>query len=137
MKKHLTAILITTIVVLTSVILFAQRGAQNYDAKTETTLKGTVEKVMEQTGGRGFNGIHLELKAADATYEVHVGPSAYVTKQGFSFAKGDEIEVTGSKGTMGGKQVILARQIKKGDKTLTLRNAHGIPEWSGGGPRPQ
>jgi hypothetical protein len=138
MVKCRTAILIITMVVLASVIALAQRGGgRNYDPKTETTLKGTVQKVIETTGKRGFNGVHLDLKAGDTSYEVHVGPSAYVSKEGFSFATGDQIEVTGSKVMMGGKDVIIARDIKKGDKTLALRNAQGIPAWSGGRGRQQ
>jgi hypothetical protein len=42
-------------------------------------------------------GTHLELKTDAAAIEVHVGPEAFVTKQGFSFEKGDVITVTGSK----------------------------------------
>ncbi len=137
MVKHRTPILVVVAVALASIASLAQRGGRNYDPKTETTVKGSVENVMQQTGQRGFSGIHLDLKSADGTYEVHVGPSAYVEKQGFSFAKGDEIQVTGSKVTMGGKEVIIAREIKKGDKTLSLRDAQGIPQWAGGGPHPQ
>lgn len=137
MAKYRTAILITAIVVLASILSLAQRGARNYDPKTETTVKGTVENVTEQTGRRGFSGIHLGLKTADATYDVHVGPSAYVTQKGFSFVKGDEIEVVGSKVTMAGKDVVLAREIKKGDRTLPLRDAQGFPLWSRGGRRSQ
>jgi DNA/RNA endonuclease YhcR with UshA esterase domain len=137
MAKYRIPILLSIIVVLTSALLFAQRGARNYNPNTETTLKGTVQKVSETAGKRGFNGTHLEFKSGDTTYNVHVGPSAYIAKQGFTFAPGDEIEVTGSKVNMGGSEVIIARQIKKADKTLVLRNAQGIPEWSGGMQRAQ
>jgi len=107
-------------------------GNRNYNPSTETTVKGTVEAVDQATGRRGFNGTHLELKTADGVYSVHLGPSSYIANQGFSFAKNDEIEVTGSKVTMNGKDTILAREVKKGGKTLTLRNVQGIPAWSGG-----
>jgi DNA/RNA endonuclease YhcR with UshA esterase domain len=137
MVKHRTPILLVVAVILASALALAQRGARNYNPNTETTVKGTVENVMQQNGSRGFSGMHLELKAGDTTYDVHVGPSAYVSNQGVSFAKGDEIEVTGSKVTMNGKEDVVARQIKKGDKTLVLRNAQGIPQWSRGGPPPQ
>ncbi|HZQ67325.1 MAG TPA: hypothetical protein VFA68_02305 [Terriglobales bacterium] len=64
--------------------------------------------------------------------EVHVGPSDYIQKQQFSFAKGDQIEVTGSKVQMQGTAVLLAREIKEGGKTLVLRDASGVPKWAGG-----
>jgi hypothetical protein len=33
---------------------------------------------------------------------------------------------------MAGKEVVFAREITKDGKTLVLRNAQGVPEWSGG-----
>jgi hypothetical protein len=33
---------------------------------------------------------------------------------------------------MGGAESIIAREVVKGDKTLTLRGKNGIPEWSRG-----
>lgn len=103
-----------------------------YDPSTETTVKGTVEKVMEVTGKQGWNGTHLSLRTHDQTYDVHVGPSDYVSKNGFTFSTGDQIEVIGSKVKVGGVDTIIAREIKEKGKTLTLRDSNGIPKWSGG-----
>jgi hypothetical protein len=83
-----------------------------------------------QMGRRNHMGLHLTLKTENATYTVLVGPVQFVKDKGFAFAKGDEIEVTGSKVKYG--DALIAREIKKGDKTLTLRNEQGIPEWSRG-----
>jgi hypothetical protein len=58
-----------------------------------------------------------------------------VTSQQFQFAKGDAITVTGSKVRIAGQDVIIAREIKKGDQVLTLRDAKGFPLWSGRGRR--
>jgi hypothetical protein len=112
-------------------------GRRNYDPKTEVTVKGTIEEVQQQEGRRGWTGTHLLLKTDSGTLAVHVGPSAYIAKQQFSFAKGDAIEVLGSKVTMAGKDTLLAREITKDGKTLVLRNAQGIPEWAGGWRRNQ
>jgi hypothetical protein len=43
--------------------------------------------------------------------------------------KGDTIEISGARVTMGGRRVILAREIRKGDQTWTLRDADGRPRW--------
>lgn len=143
---------------LTGTAAFAQMGAgqgmdqgrmmMKYDPSTEVTVKGTVEEVqgasnpmsqggmMSQGGtmgskkGMGRMGTHLMLKTQDGTLTVIVGPSRFIADKGFSFAKDDQIEVTGSKLKYQGKDEILAREIKKGDKLLTLRNAQGVPEWS-------
>ena len=108
------------------------KGMRNYDPKTEVTVQGTIEDVQQQSGKTGWSGTHLLLKTDAATLDVHVGPSAYISKKQFTFAKGDTIEVVGSKVAISGKEALLAREITKNGKTLVLRNAEGIPEWSGG-----
>src|ERR1039458_4921156 len=65
------------------------RARRSYDPSTETTVKGTVEKVLEVPGRQGWNGIHLTLRVDNQTYDVHVGPSDYVSKNGFAFSDGD------------------------------------------------
>jgi hypothetical protein len=107
-------------------------GARLYDPSTETTVKGTVDEVLQQTGRHGFSGTHLVLKTDSENVTVHVGPSSYISAQGFSFAKGDALAVTGSKVKMGDQDVLLAREIKKNGKVLTLRDAQGFPKWSRG-----
>ncbi len=106
-------------------------GMPNYDPKTEVTVKGTIEDVQQQQGRHGWMGTHLLLKTDSGTLDVHAGPSGYITENHFSFAKGDSIEVIGSKVTIQDKDALLAREIVKDGKTLTLRNAQGIPQWSG------
>jgi hypothetical protein len=83
--------------------------------------------------GRNQTGTHLIVKSDGGTFDAHLGPTRFLAKNNFSFAKGDQVEIIGSKVKMGGADALLARQVKKGDRTLTLRNAQGIPVWSGGG----
>ena len=76
--------------------------------------------------------MHLILKTDTATFDVHLGPSSYIAQQKFTFAKGDTIEVVGSKVMIADKEALLAREITKDRKTLVLRNAQGVPQWSRG-----
>ncbi len=108
-------------------------GMRNYDPSTEVTVKGTVSEVQQQAGKQGWQGTHLVLKTDAGELRVHVGPSSYIASQGFAFAKGDNVEVTGSKVKFGEQEAVLAREIKKDGKVLTLRDAQGIPKWSRGG----
>ncbi|MBZ5667562.1 MAG: hypothetical protein LAO30_23565 [Acidobacteriia bacterium] len=107
-------------------------GRANYDPKTETKVSGTVEDVQQYSRGGWRTGTHLTLKTDSETLDVHVGPSQYVSSKQFSFAKGDQIEVLGAKVKIGDADVLIAREITKAGKTLTLRNAQGIPLWSRG-----
>ena len=43
------------------------------------------------------------------------------------------MSVTGSKLTTGKGDVILAAEVKSGNKTVTLRDAQGVPVWRGQG----
>lgn len=106
------------------------KGMPLYDASTEVTLRGTVERVESQIGKMGWNGTHLVVRFDAETLTVHVGPSPYLVQQGFIFAEGDFIEVTGSKVEFEGRDVLVGREIRKGDRVLTLRNRQGIPAWS-------
>jgi len=108
----------------------AQRGGRIYDASTETTVHGTVTAVNTVTGRRGWNGVHLIVQSGDEKSEVHIGPSTYISSKGFTFAKGDQIEVVGSKVTLNGANTLIAREITKEGKVLTLRDKQGFPLWS-------
>lgn len=110
----------------------AQRSGRLYDPAKETTLTGKVTAVNTTTGRRGWNGVHLTVQASEGTYDVHVGPAAYLTQQGFSFAEGDQVEIVGSKMDFNGAPAVIAREVKRGDKVLSLRDKQGIPLWSRG-----
>jgi hypothetical protein len=105
------------------------RNMRMYNPATETTLRGTVEAVTQPERGQ-MMGTHLTIKAGDETREVMLGPSVFISRKGFSFAKGDSIEVTGSRVTMGVMEFVIAREVVKDSKTLTLRDKTGKPEWA-------
>jgi hypothetical protein len=109
-----------------------------YDVKTETTMRGTVESLetVAGMGGRGhrsMGGTHLVLKTEKDAVGVHVGPTAYLAEKGIALATGDVLEITGSRLSIDGEPVLIAKQITKGNATWTLRDASGRPVWSGRG----
>ena len=128
----------TVLVALSAVGLYAQSGkgltpgSRMYDPNTETTFKAVVQEVKEVPGPGHGTGTHLTVKSGNDVYDVHVGPTWYLKQQKYTFATGDEVEVTGSKVKYQGADVIIARQIKKDGGVWTLRNARGIPLWSRG-----
>jgi hypothetical protein len=119
-----------------SILLMAQpqRPGRFYNPETVVTVSGEVQNVETRTfGPSGFGLIVLLLKTDKETISVNVGPEQYVSSQNFKFEKGDKIEVKGSKVEIRGENVILAAEIRKGDKVLKLRDENGMPLW--GGPR--
>jgi hypothetical protein len=111
--------------------------ARGFDPATITTVSGEVTAVDRRQGRRVSEGVHAELKTSDGTLDVHLGPAAYLSQQKLDLAKGDQIEVTGSKVQFGGKPALIAQQVKKGETSITLRDESGRPVWaaSGRGPR--
>jgi hypothetical protein len=134
MRRAKFSILIFALTIaLSATLALAQkgRGQRQYDPSTETTVTGTVEEVKKVAGQRGGpGGTHLMIKTAQGSLEVHLGPTSYLEKQQFTFAKGDQVEVIGSKVKIESADVVIAREVKKGGKTLTLRDAQGVPVWS-------
>lgn len=115
------------------------RPGPRYDMTTEATVSGTVQSVEQVAGPgggrgrRGLGGTHLELKTADDTLVVHLGPTAYLSGQKVLIAAGDTVEIVGSRVTVDGDKVFIARVVKKGDQSWTLRDAAGRPLWRGRG----
>ena len=113
------------------------KGGRHWAPATVETVSGEVVDVQQVPLPNGkAHGTHLVLKTdAAAALEVALGPSWYVDKQAVKIAKGDRVDVKGSRVTIGGKPMVLAAEVKKGDQTLVLRNADGIPAWSGASKR--
>jgi len=103
-----------------------------YDPKTVETVSGLVTGVEKFTPARGGSaGVHLQLKTDKGTISVHLGPSWYLENQEAQVEAKDKIEVTGSRITLDGKDVLIAAEVKKGDGVLKLRDENGIPLWAG------
>ena len=106
-------------------------GTRLYDPDTVTTLRGTAADVAVVPGRRGRGGLHVTLEGDGKATEVHVGPTWFVQQQGLGLAKGDSVEITGSLVESDGKSILIAREVKKGAKTFTLRDERGVPMWAG------
>ncbi len=126
--------LITFVLLITAALSSAaQQGRMmmgHYDPKTEITIQGTVDKINRIVNANMPVGIHLVVKAANEAVEVHLGPEPFVEKT-MAFKEGDAIEVVGSKVTMMGRTVVIAREVKRGDVLLKLRDERGVPLWPG------
>lgn len=125
-------LVLAAVAVLAAPSVWAQRRQRpRYDASAEITVKGTVEEVRER-GPEGRTRTLLVVKTGDQTLNVSLGPSSFVADSKIKFAQGDEVEVTGAKMNFRGNEMLMARTVKKGDQTLTLRDKNGRPKWSQG-----
>jgi len=100
-----------------------------YDSATETKIKGVVEelKFVPSTGGKP--AAYLKVKVGQDAVQVFLCPKSFLDEMGASFKPADAVEITGSKVKQDSADLILAREVVKGDDTLTLRFKDGKPAW--------
>ncbi len=103
-----------------------------FDPTTMTTIQGEITDIRRNALGR-HEGVHLLVAMGSESVSIHLGPSFYVDAQALKLAKGDRIEVKGSRTTFGGAPAIIAVEVRRGDEVLTLRDGNGIPLWRGRG----
>ncbi|MDJ0743165.1 MAG: hypothetical protein QNJ32_07365 [Xenococcaceae cyanobacterium MO_167.B27] len=106
------------------------RYSTRYDLNKLETLNGEVVSIDTYTSRRGVSqGVHLLVNTGKETLEVHLAPSWYLEDQDFAIAPEDKIVITGSRINIDGEEAVIARQIKKGNETLILRDETGFPLW--------
>ena len=81
------------------------------------------------TKGHEKEIVHLVMKNGDEAVDIYLCPKSFMDDMGVTFNKGDEIAFTGSKVKLGGADMILAREVVKGQDTLVLRDDKGKPVW--------
>jgi hypothetical protein len=112
------------------VLGFAQK-APKYDKTAETKLAKVVVDDVKTVTVNGQERVSLMVKDGAETVEVYVAPKSFLADMSTEFAKGDQVDITGSKvKTEGGTTLMLAREVVKGDNTLVLRDKAGEPVWS-------
>ena len=109
--------------------LKSNSGAPKYDLKAETKLNGTLEevKVFDLATRKDF--VQLILKSAEGKIVVYVCPKPFQEEIGITFSKGDAITITGAKVKQEESEVILARELVRGQDTVQFRDSKGNPVW--------
>jgi hypothetical protein len=105
-------------------------GPPKYDLHTETKRKVTVEEVKLPPKGSEKEVAHLTVKGETDSVDVYLCPKSFFDAMGMSFSKGDEVMLTGSKVKYGEADLVLAREVVKGNDTFLLRDEKGNPVWA-------
>lgn len=150
--KRMASLMIITVFILTASLAVAGPGRWGgrgsggwgmgtpyqgmYNPATQETIAGEVVGLEKTVPMRRMNeGLAAVVKTEKETVTVHLGPTWYLERLDEKIGKGDQVEVKGVRTTLAGKAVILAAEVKKGDKVLVLRDASGVPVWAGWGMR--
>jgi Flp pilus assembly protein CpaB len=105
-----------------------------YDTATNIDVMVVVVDVKDVPVGSPLNGTHLMVrpemsKNNSETTDVYLAPDDYLKDFGCHFAKGDRIQVKGSKVRFNGAAAVLAREVRLEATTVYLRDDHGVPYW--------
>jgi hypothetical protein len=73
---------------------------------------------------------HLLVKVGAETFDVYLCPKAFLDDMGVNFNQGEEIVLTGSRIKQGEAELILAREVVRGNDALVLRDEKGNPIWN-------
>lgn len=125
---------LSRLALLLAMLLPANRGSAQsqippYDPATAIDFSGTVEDIRDVTDPPPAKGVHLSVRAGDAVFDVFLGPADFVRDFEAAYRKASQIDVKGWKVKFGAATVIIAREIRKGEITLSLRDRQGHPLW--------
>ena len=130
MSKYMRVTVLVVLALALAALAFAQK-APKYDKTTETKLAKVVIDEVKTVTVNGQERVSLVIKDGAETVEVYVAPKSFLADMSTEFAKGDQVEITGSKvKTEDGTTLMLAREVVKGNNTLVLRDKVGEPVWS-------
>jgi hypothetical protein len=104
------------------------RYTRLYDPATVVTVQGAlVDKENVDLDGDAQT-VLIELSSAGGFITAVLAPENFLNRR-VSLGVTDQVEVTGSRVMLGGRRVIVARSIRKGSKTVGLREESGRPLW--------
>ncbi|HUJ24231.1 MAG TPA: hypothetical protein VLX58_21995 [Bryobacteraceae bacterium] len=101
-----------------------------YNTGAVVDVSATVIETREVPRTSPLSGVHLSVKAEGEVTDVYLGPADFLKLFEITFTKGDELRIIGSKVKFGGGHVVLAREVRKDESTLYLRDQKGVPHWT-------
>ena len=109
---------------------------RRYDPQTVQTITGKVTAVDRLASGKGSASgwRRVTLQTDQEAIPVILGPAWYLEQQKVTVNPGDALEVRGSRITVEERPCLIAAEVKRGGKSLKLRDKDGLPVW-GGRPR--
>jgi hypothetical protein len=103
-----------------------------YDVKTVETFQGAIARIEKIACRRaGMYSVSFLAQQDKESIPVYLGPGWYVEKHNVKLAEGDKVRVVGSRITIKKRPIMLAKEIKKGEQVLRLRDDKGFPLWAG------
>jgi hypothetical protein len=104
-----------------------------YDVTKESVVQGTVISYTASSSVAPI-GPHAKIQTSSGIVDVHLGNPAALKQNDLFLEAGDAVSIVGEGQTFAGAPVFLARVLRKGSQTVTLRSITGVPIAAKPGP---
>lgn len=98
-----------------------------YQADAESAFEGEVFAVVKiplTKSGRSYC-MALQVMREGTPCTVYLGPAGFLRRKGMQIQPGDVISVVGSQVVVNGREMVLAREVVRGDDVLKIRQETG------------
>jgi hypothetical protein len=103
-----------------------------YDPASSVEFPAIVVDIREVARGNAMRGVHLIVGTGKETIDVYLAPVEFLKQFDFAFAKGDRVQVLGARVRPSATALVLAREVRRQNQTVYLRDAGGTPNWQDG-----
>jgi len=94
------------------------------------TLEGKIAEVIYLPGPMADSGmVELRLQSGGQTNRIRLAPSGFLRQGGLVLKEGDAVLVKGFAVAGMEGDLVVATEIRKGDRALSLRDTRGQPAW--------
>jgi outer membrane receptor for ferrienterochelin and colicins len=108
------------------------RDRRAYDTSTVVIVEGRVVRLEKSIFSERMSyGVHLLLESGLRTIVVHLGPLWFIESLETEIRAGDLVKVEGSLVEADAGEALVAARILRGEEVIKLRDAAGVPVWSG------
>jgi hypothetical protein len=107
-------------------LILAQRAAspgERWDEDEVVTLEGTVTKIERPIASFDAHG---------KVYTVHLGPSWFWRRHGYTLSRGDQVTITGEVSVEGETSHLYLHALERADTAYRFADDDGVPLWAGG-----
>ena len=94
------------------------------------TVEGKIAEVVYLPGATAESGmVEIRLQSGARTNLIRVAPSVFLKQSGLVLREGDTVTVKGFAVAGMEADLIVATEVHKGEKTLSLMDTRGQPAW--------
>ena len=99
-------------------------------AASMQTVEGKIGDVVYLPGATADSGmVEIRIQAGGQTKLVRLAPAGFLKQGGLHLREGDTVAVKGFAVAVMEGDVIVATEVRAGDRTLPLRDAQGRTAW--------